>query len=76
MLLSMILVKRQTNGTDYTVLKQAASVEDVRTEAVKLQKQFGYDVKMDTRRGTCKLSHKAFSGEFVLALEPDESAEQ
>lgn len=68
----MILTKKQINGNERSVLKRDASIEDIRIEAERLQRQFGYDVKIDPRRGVCQLSHKHYRGVFILALEPDE----
>jgi hypothetical protein len=67
----VILVKRQTNGNELIVLKHNASVEDLEAAAANLQLRFGYEVTADRVRGTCKLSHPYYRGEFVLRLEPD-----
>ena len=69
----MILMKRQTNGSDHNVVKVNASAEDVQAEAMRLQQQFGYEVSIDGQSATCKLSHPAYRGEFLLRLEPDNS---
>lgn len=67
----MILVKRQTNGKDRIILKRDATIEDVRVEALRLQREFGYVLKMDGKGETCQLFHRSYRGEFLLALETD-----
>ena len=69
----MNLVKRQTNGGDRAILKRDATIEDVRTEALRLQREFGYELKMDGKGETCQLFHRSYRGEFLLKLEADDS---
>ena len=65
------VVKQQINGGDRLVLKENALASDLKTEAMRLKAQFGYDVQHDKRRGTYIVSHDFFQGKFVLMLEPD-----
>ena len=67
----MKVVKQQINGGDRVVLKENALAPDLKTEAMRLKTQFGYDVQHDKRRGTYIVSHDFFQGKFVLMLEPD-----
>lgn len=69
----MILVKRQTNGNDRIILKRDATTEDVHAEALRLQRELGYELKMDEKGETCQLFHRWYRGEFLLALETDDS---
>jgi hypothetical protein len=69
----VILVKRQTNGKDRIILKRDATIEDVRAEALRLQRELGYELKMDGKGETCQLVHRSYRGEFLLALEADDS---
>lgn len=65
------VVKQQINGTDRVVLKENATVEDLKAVAMGLKKNLGYDIQPDKRRGTFTASHGFFRGKFVLSLEPD-----
>lgn len=65
------IVKRQINGKEVTVLKQNATVEDVRREAMRLQQKFGYDVQPDGKPGGYLVTHRFYRGKYVLALEAD-----
>ena len=65
------VVKKQLNGGDRVVLKEHAMAQDLKTEAMRLKTQFGYDVQHDKRRGAYIASHDFFQGKFVLVLEPD-----
>jgi hypothetical protein len=65
------VVKQQINGGDRVVLKENAMAQDLKTEAMRLKTQFGYDIQHDKRRGTYIVSHDFFAGKFVLMLEPD-----
>ena len=65
------LVKQQINGNDRVVLKTDATADDLKTEAVRLKEELGYDVRHDKRRGTYTASHNFFQGKFVLMLSPD-----
>jgi hypothetical protein len=69
----MIVVKRQTNGNDHSVLKTQASIEDVQIEAQRL-KQLGYEITSGKQSGTWDISHPSFRGKFLLALERDDSS--
>lgn len=69
----VILVKRQTNGSDRVILKRNATIQDVRTEALRLQRELGYELKMDGKGETCQLCHRSYRGEFLLTLEADDS---
>ena len=65
------VVKKQLNGGDRVVLKEHATAEDLKAEAMRLKKQFGYDVQHDKRRGVYIASHDFYQGKFALTLEPD-----
>ena len=65
------VVKQQINGGDRVVLKESAMAQDLKSEAMRLKKQFGYDVQHDKRGGTYIISHDFYQGKFVLMLEPD-----
>jgi hypothetical protein len=65
------VVKQQINGGDRVVLKENATPEDLKAEAMRLKKTLGYDVQPDKRRGTYTASHSFFRGKFILSLEPD-----
>ena len=65
------VVKKQINGGDRVVLKENAMVQDLKSEAMRLKTQFGYDVQHEKRRGTYIISHDFFQGKYVLMLEPD-----
>ena len=69
----MILVKRQTNGKDRIILKRDATIQDVRAEALRLQQELGYEVRMDRQGETCELLHRSYRGQFLLTLEADDS---
>jgi hypothetical protein len=65
------LVKQQINGNDRIVLKDDATLEDLKLEAQRLKSQLGYDVRHDRRRGAYVASHNFFQGKFLLMLAPD-----
>ena len=65
------LVKQQINGSDRTVLKENATAEDLRAEAVRLQHLLGYEVEADERSKRYIATHRFFRGKFVLSLQPD-----
>lgn len=65
------LVKQQINGSDRTVLKDNASAEDLRAEAVRLQHLLGYEIEVDERRARYIVTHRFFRGKFVLSLQPE-----
>ncbi|MEO5961421.1 MAG: hypothetical protein ABIR80_20110 [Opitutaceae bacterium] len=67
----MKLVKQQINGSDRIVLKENASLEDLRAEATRMENSLGYKVKQDGRLGRYTATHKFFSGKFTLSLEAD-----
>lgn len=63
------LVKQQINGNERLVLKQEATLEDLRAEAQRLKAQLGYDVKPDGRINRYVVTHAFFRGKFVLELQ-------
>lgn len=65
------LVKQQLNGDETVVLKEDASVEDLKAEAARLRAEFGYNVQADKRRSRYIATHSFFSGKFALALVED-----
>ena len=65
------LVKRQLNGKEHTVLKENASLEDLRAEAARMKAVLGYDVQPDDRLGRYIATHTYYRGKYVLVLEPD-----
>jgi hypothetical protein len=65
------LVKQQLNGDEQVVLKDNASMEDLKAEVTRLKTLLGYDVHPDKRRGRYIATHNFFSGKFVLMLEQD-----
>jgi hypothetical protein len=65
------LVKQQLNGDEHVVLKENASMEDLKAEVARLTMLLGYDVQPDKRRGRYIATHGFFRGKFVLALEQD-----
>lgn len=67
----MILVNCQTNGNDRRIVKRDAKIEDVRTEALRLQREFGYQLRMGPQGESCQLFHRSYRGEFLLVLEAD-----
>ena len=67
----MKVVKQQVNGNDRVVLKENATVQDLKAEAQRMKAQLGYDIQHDKRRGTYIASHNFYRGKFVLMLAPD-----
>lgn len=67
----MKLVKQQINGNERVVLKTDATSDDLKSEAMRLKTQLGYEVRHDKRRGTYLASHSFFQGKFMLMLAPD-----
>jgi hypothetical protein len=65
------VVKQQINGSGCVVLKENAMAQDLKTEAMRLKAQFGYEIQLDKRHGTYTASHPFFQGKFVLMLVPD-----
>jgi hypothetical protein len=65
------LVKHQTNGREHLVLKQDASPGDLIAEVARLQKQLGYQVKVDGRPDRYVVTHPFFRGKFTVSLEPE-----
>ena len=65
------LVKHQINGNERIVLKEGATLADLRAEAERLKTIFGYNVQIDERLGRYTASHGFYRGKFVLTLEPD-----
>jgi hypothetical protein len=65
------LVKQQINGNERVVLKNEATLEDLRMEAKRLKAQLGYQVKQDGRVNRYLATHPFFRGKFVLELETD-----
>lgn len=65
------LVKQQINGKERLVLKENATVDDLRIEAGRLQTTLGYDVQADGRPGRYLATHPFYRGKYLLSLEPD-----
>lgn len=65
------LVKRQINGNEHVVLKENASAEDLRLEAVRLKQLLGYEIEADERLGCYLATHHFYRGKFIMSLEPD-----
>jgi hypothetical protein len=65
------VVKQQINGTDRVVLKENATLHDLKAEANRMKAQLGYAIQHDKRRGTYVASHDFYRGKFVLMLAPD-----
>jgi hypothetical protein len=65
------VLKQQINGGDRTVLKENATPDDLKSEAMRLKSKLGYQVQHDKRRGTYTVSHPFYQGKFVLLLAPD-----
>lgn len=63
------LVKKQINGSDRVVLKQNASLDDLRSEAVRMHTLLGYQVEAHGTRFL--VSHRFYRGKFELVLEKD-----
>jgi hypothetical protein len=63
------LVKRQINGDERVVLNESASLEDLATEAARLHRVFGYDVKLDHQHSAYLVTHAFYRAKFILALE-------
>lgn len=66
----MKLVKNQINGKEHIVLKENASMEDLREEAERMR-ALGYDVKAEERLARYTATHKFYQGRFLLALESE-----
>ena len=67
----MKLVKQQTNGNERLVLKEDATVDDLRVEAARLRTTLGYEVRPDGRANRYLASHPFYRGRYVLSLEPE-----
>ncbi|MES2692941.1 MAG: hypothetical protein V4773_05665 [Verrucomicrobiota bacterium] len=67
----MKLVKHQINGNDHLVLKENASLEDLRAEAERLKTELGYELEADERLGRYIATHKFYKGKYVLSLEAE-----
>jgi hypothetical protein len=65
------LVKQQVNGSERMILKENATLDDLRVEAARLRTKFGYDVQPDGRADRYVASHKFYRGRYFLALEPE-----
>lgn len=65
------LVKRQINGDDHVVLKQNASLEDLRAEASRLHLTLGYQLQADDRGRRYTATHPFYRGRYVLSLEAE-----
>lgn len=65
------LVKQQINGNEHIVLKENASVEDLRAEVNRLKTLLGYDVKPDGRQNRFIATHSFYRGKFFVGLEKD-----
>lgn len=64
-------MKHQINGNEHVVLKENATVEDLRTEASRLKENLGYEVQPDERLGRYIATHNFYRGKFLLSLEAD-----
>lgn len=62
-------------GNDRIILKRDATTADVRVEALRLQREFGYELKMDGKGEACRLFHRSYRGEFLLTLEADDDSQ-
>jgi hypothetical protein len=65
------VVKQQINGGERVVLKENATADDLKAEAMRMKKLLGYDIQQDKRRGTFVASHSFYQGKFMLMLAPD-----
>lgn len=68
--LDVKLVKNQINGKEHIVLKENASMEDLRQEADRMR-ALGYDLKAEERLARYVATHKFYQGRFLLALETE-----
>lgn len=66
----MKLVKSQMNGKEHIVLKENASMDDLRVEAERMR-ALGYDLKAEERLARYVATHKFFQGRFLLSLETE-----
>jgi hypothetical protein len=64
-------VKQQLNGNEQVVIKDDASMDDLKAEVTRLKSMLGYNVQPDKRRGRYIATHNFFSGKFILSLEQD-----
>lgn len=64
------LVKRQLNGNEHIVLKENASIDDLRLEAERLKYVLGYQVEADPHGGYLA-RHDFYRGKFIMSLEAD-----
>ena len=65
------VLKQQINGEDRVILKENATLEDLKAEAMRLKSKLGYAIQHDKRRGTYTASHDFYQGKFILMLAPD-----
>ena len=65
------LIKQQVNGNEQVVLKTEASPADLREEAERLERMFGYQIKTGERADRVVATHPFFRGKYVLSLEPE-----
>lgn len=65
------LVKAQINGNDRVVLKEHATLDDLRVEAARLRTEFGYEVRPDGGADRYLATHRRFHGRYRLVLEPE-----
>ena len=65
------LVKAQINGNERVVLKENATLDDLRLEAARLRTKFGYEVRPDGGVERYVATHRRFRGRYQLALEPE-----
>lgn len=66
----MKLIKNQMNGKEHIVLKENASMDDLRAEAERMR-ALGYDLKAEERLARYVATHKFYQGRFLLALEAE-----
>lgn len=66
----MKLIKNQINGKEHVVLKENASMDDLRAEADRMR-ALGYDLKAEERLARYVATHKFYQGRFLLALETE-----
>ena len=65
------LIKQQVNGSGHVVLKENASPADLRAEASRMQKVYGYEVTPGENAGRYIATHPFFRGKYILSLEPE-----
>ena len=59
------------NGRDQVVVKADASPADLRAEAERMERVFGYQLKTGERADRVIATHPFFRGKYLLSLEPE-----